>query len=426
MYASRSLICFASILLAASFVASFEFRGSSDSYKTCCRYCSGNSVACGNTCVDKGATCHVKPGCACNKKSLYVNEDKTCCRYCSGNSVACGNACVDKGATCHVKPGCACNKKSLYVNEDKTCCRYCSGNSVACGNACVDKGATCHVKPGCACNKQSSSTDLPMPFTRALELGLRGKDVMLLSLLLARAPECSHTPVPLNDTFSDALRDCVVSVQKYLGQPSPDGVADSAVLERAEELMDHDGYTDDGTIPEGFLYKVYIPVYRNRSLETQARLIASNGTVLLNFTVRTHGQNDAQGQTLNQFSGNGVTPTGLTLFDLNSPEDDPKSFGIWPVNRAVEGLRGNAAVAITGDASTLFRNGILMHTGEWQGWDPSQPMPNSHGCIHAHPDAIQAVWQLLVQLGVVVRNNTDGALPYPYKPQGLLSVELIR
>jgi hypothetical protein len=53
-------------------------------------------------------------------------------------------------------------------------------------------------------------------------------------------------------------------------------------------------------------------------------------------------------------------------------------------------------------------------------------MPNSHGCIHGHPDDIKAVWQLLVELGVVVRNNTDGALPYPYKPQGLLSVELIR
>lgn len=27
-------------------------------------------------------------------------------------------------------------------------------------------------------------------------------------------------------------------------------------------------------------------------------------------------------------------------FDLNSPEDDPKSFGPYPVNRAVQGLRG--------------------------------------------------------------------------------------
>ena len=312
------------------------------------------------------------------------------------------------------------------VESNDSCCRYCSGNSVACGNACVDKGATCHVKPGCACNKKSSSPDLPQPFTRVLQLGMQGKDVSLLSLLLARAPECSHAPVPLADTFSPPLRDCVLSVQTHLDQSSPDGVADSAVLERAEQLMEDDGYVDDGTIPEGVLYKVHIPVYSNRSIETQARLLAANGTTLLTFTVRTHGQNDAQGVTLDQFSGDGVTPTGLTLFDLNSPEDDPKSFGIWPVSRAVVGLRGNAAYAITGEPSTLFRNGILMHTGQWQGWDPSQPMPNSHGCIHGHPDDIKAVWQLLVELGVVVRNNTDGALPYPYKPQGLLSVELIR
>ena len=377
----------AAILLAAALVTSLEDHGSFDPQKTCCRYCSGNSVACGNACVDKGATCHVKPGCACNKPSLA--EERS-------------------------------------LDEEKTCCRYCSGNSVACGNACVDKGATCHVKPGCACNKPSSSVELPMPFTRVLELGLQGKDVMLLNLLLARAPECPLlAPQPLSDTFSESLQACVSNVQAAL-HATPTGIADADVLARAEQLMDMDGYVDDGTIPAGFLYKVHIPVHANRSIETQARLLAPNGTVLLAFTARTHGQNDAQGRTLNQFSGDGVTPTGLTLFDLNSPEDDPKSFGIWPVNRAVMGLSGNAAVAITGEASTLFRNGILMHTGEWQDWDPSQPMPDSHGCIHAHPDAIQAVWQLLLQLGVQVRNNTMGTLPYPYKPQGLLSVELIQ
>jgi hypothetical protein len=35
------------------------------------------------------------------------------------------------------------------------------------------------------------------------------------------------------------------------------------------------------------------------------------------------------------------------------------------------------------------------------------------------------VWQLLVAEGVQVRNNTGGALPYPYKPQGLVSIELV-
>ena len=99
-------------------------------------------------------------------------------------------------------------------------------------------------------------------------------------------------------------------------------------------------------------------------------------------------------------------------FDLNSPESDPKEYGCdprscilagvsaletclsrvslslrspYPVNRAVAGLRGNAAWLMKNDASTI-RGGILMHTGEWANysdWQPPLPMPNSLGCIHA-------------------------------------------
>jgi hypothetical protein len=82
----------------------------------------------------------------------------------------------------------------------------------------------------------------------------------------------------------------------------------------------------------------------------------------------------------NQFSPDGSTPTGLIEFDLNSPEDDPKSFGPYPVNRAVQGIRGNAAFLIPS-----IRDGILLHTGEWPAWAPPAQMPNSAGCIHAWP-----------------------------------------
>ncbi len=115
---------------------------------------------------------------------------------------------------------------------------------------------------------------------------------------------------------------------------------------------------------------------------------------------------------MNMFSGDGNTPTGLMEFDLNSPEDDPKSFGPYPVNRAVQGLRGNARALVPD-----VRNGILLHTGEWPGWQPPQLMPNSAGCLHAWPDSINTIWQKLVALGVKVRPNTDGKLPYPYKCQ---------
>lgn len=63
--------------------------------------------------------------------------------------------------------------------------------------------------------------------------------------------------------------------------------------------------------------------------------------------------------------------------------------------------------------------------GGWSG--PPAPMPNSEGCIHAYPESIRTVWKLLTadDMGVVVRDNTGGKLPYPYKSQGLLSVFLM-
>jgi hypothetical protein len=192
---------------------------------------------------------------------------------------------------------------------------------------------------------------------------------------------------------------------------------------------------DDGAAPEslGYAYKVHIALpSANRSVEAVATLIAANGSALFSFTARLHGaegypvpswpswNNSDSG--LNEFTGDGATPTGLAEFDLNSPETNASEFGPFPINRAVRGLKGNWAVLSVNNASTL-RSGILLHTGEWPGWAPPSPMPNSLGCIHAWPDSIERVWKMLVALGVEVRPNNNGALPYPYKPQGLLSVE---
>lgn len=149
------------------------------------------------------------------------------------------------------------------------------------------------------------------------------------------------------------------------------------------------------------------------------------------------------------------------LFSIHLFHFSPVSYGPFPVNRAVQGILGNAALlesvydfhtispSVSLSNSLLLhsiRDGILMHTGLWPDWDPSMPMPNSHGCIHGHvwspssviivqfflfwpsslqPDDINKVWQILVGIGVQIRPNTFGALPYPYKPQGLLSVEQI-
>ena len=42
---------------------------------------------------------------------------------------------------------------------------------------------------------------------------------------------------------------------------------------------------------------------------------------------------------------------------------------------------GNAAIGKNKDDTFLsdYRSGILMHTGEWEHWNPSEPMPNRLG-----------------------------------------------
>lgn len=76
-----------------------------------------------------------------------------------------------------------------------------------------------------------------------------------------------------------------------------------------------------------------------------------------------------------------------------------------------------------------IRDGILIHTGNWttdaQQWNPSLDMPNSSGCIHAHPVDVETIYNLLVKQGVTVNDNTFSGKNYPYKPQGVGVIELI-
>jgi hypothetical protein len=76
-----------------------------------------------------------------------------------------------------------------------------------------------------------------------------------------------------------------------------------------------------------------------------------------------------------------------------------------------------------------IRDGLLLHTGNWstdsQAWNPTMPMPNSAGCIHAHPSDVESIYKLLVAEGVVVNQNTFSGKHYPYKCQGIGVVELL-
>jgi hypothetical protein len=282
-----------------------------------------------------------------------------------------------------------------------------------------------------------ANSSMPQPWTRVLEVAnpaMKGTDVFILQNLLLR----STASLPVTSAYDAATAAAVLSFQRLSGL-SPDGVFGPLTAAAALTALSPDGFKWNGTAPGalGFKYMVHVPVHTNRSTESVASLIAANGSVVYSYVVRAHGIDawDSEDDPpawpyfndccdgMAEFAGNGNTPTGLSLLDLNSPEPIPSEFGPYPINRVVQGLEGNAGFLIP-----LIRDGILMHTGEWanySNWQPPAPMPNSLGCIHAWPESIYTVWQLLVGMGVEVRNNTDGVLPYPYKPQGLIAVELV-
>ena len=73
--------------------------------------------------------------CWCSAIPIRAEGDNKCCKVCSEKSIACGDVCIDKGATCHVKPGCACNHTSINSAEPERA----SNSAVGCidedGNA---------------------------------------------------------------------------------------------------------------------------------------------------------------------------------------------------------------------------------------------------------------------------------------------------
>ena len=115
-----------------------------------------------------------------------------------------------------------------------------------------------------------------------------------------------------------------------------------------------DNFKDPGGLPSKYKYKVVIPVYKDRYKETYATLWTHNSiaaqynltgptdpqtgtlTLLHTFKVHTHGQ-----LALNYLSPSGSTPTGMSEFDLNTPEPEPKLYGPFDVNRFTTGLAGN-------------------------------------------------------------------------------------
>jgi len=272
------------------------------------------------------------------------------------------------------------------------------------------------------------------PFTRELNLAnspVPGTDVYILKNFLTRSQVAPYHGAIDNNWTKDAAT-ALAAFQKSVKASRADGVFDAESAELVLKYLSEDHYVDHGirAADLGAKYKIFIPVHRNRSIETIGSLYDANNTLLFQFPVRAHGHTNfgpepwpsySNSYGLNEFSSNGNTPTGLAWVDLNTPEPDPKLYGPFNVNRVVSGITGNAYFLLPN-----VRNGILLHTGQWPNWTPRDPMPDSSGCLHAHPDDIKRISDILVnKLGIVAHENPLGKLPYPFQPQGIISIQLV-
>lgn len=280
---------------------------------------------------------------------------------------------------------------------------------------------------------------MPSPFTTPLKRGDATQKVALLQVLLSRAVvNASSLGENASGSFDAATGVALRSFQRSRSL-TPSGILGRASALALIAAAGDDGYVDDGASAASYgaqyLYKILLPLHRNRSIETNATLLDAQNKVIFSFRTRAKGHvadgcgvrmneqwpsYNNTGEGLNMWSSDGMTPTGLFEIDPQTPEGNATLYGPYPVTRFVRGLRGNAAVLLP-----HHRNGILLHTGEWSGWTPSEDMPDSAGCVHTLPEMVKRIWKTAVALGAVVRKNTNGALPYPYTPQAVASVFLI-
>jgi hypothetical protein len=283
---------------------------------------------------------------------------------------------------------------------------------------------------------RTNDDSMPLPFTREITITdplLYGNDVLIATTLLSRSPYVKKSYIPSN-TYDDESSEAVSAFQTATNL-NVNGIIDAPTANLLLNLYSNDGYQDKGVTAGsmGYLYKIVIPVYSNRSIESTGTLYDKDNNVLLSFTVRAHGHRDDGSSAawpdfgdgdvgLTQFAGSGATVTGLIAIDLNTPESDPQLYGPWPVNRFVRGIDGNAKLLLP-----HIRDGILIHTGNWttdtKTWNPTMSMPNSAGCIHAHPTDIERIYKELTKIGVVANENPFSGQNYPYEPQGIAIVQ---
>ncbi|KAJ3446760.1 hypothetical protein M0812_08090 [Anaeramoeba flamelloides] len=267
---------------------------------------------------------------------------------------------------------------------------------------------------------------MPLPFKRELYYSsidlMEGNDVYIAQHFLLRSKYV--TKFKASKVYDLSTKNAVEEFQSG-NSLCVNGILDSLTASLLIKLHLKDGYKDDEKFPEGYLFKILISVYSDRTIPTTAYLIGPNNTNLFKFDALTQGKGPKGGY--NSFTTYGNTPTGMYEIDLNSVAKNTLDFGSYPMVRLVKGLRGNAAIS-TPDTSKKdnIRSGLLIHCGEKDHWKKGV-IPPSLGCIHSWGRAVKRVSEILTNdLGVKINKNLYGSIvPYPFKPQGILSLQLI-
>lgn len=161
---------------------------------------------------------------------------------------------------------------------------------------------------------------IPYPFVRELSLqqpNLVGDDVKTAQFLLLRFwtisfllqnSFCWHffifrdpavqkhygTNFTINGVFEEKSAIATRIFQNAHSGLKISGIFDSETAGAALKMLSADGVRDDGFTArsKGYLYKINIPVYNNRSIETFATLYDQDNNVLFRFRARTHGRRE--------------------------------------------------------------------------------------------------------------------------------------
>lgn len=174
-----------------------------------------------------------------------------------------------------------------------------------------------------------SEETMPMPFTRELMLStpeITGNDVLIMCTLLSRDTYVQETSSGLacDNLFDQRDYEDVETFQKSQNL-EVSGTLCSITAQRLLDLHSADGYKDSGfsAASMGYLYKLHIPVHKNRTIETTGTLFDAKNNILFTFPIRNHGHREDCSNNacawpdfgngdygLNEFTTNGNSVTG--------------------------------------------------------------------------------------------------------------------